>query len=242
MKTGRRWTWVVLWSKAAEALSTRLAKDVTFARDVLWSKVAEALSTRLAKDVTFARLAIIALAAVGVWQVASGTYIHAKAWLAQGLIASAWARTLEGERDVKPWPWADTWPIARLKVIDMNVDLYVLADASGRSLAFGPGYMSGTAAIGTGNTVIAGHRDTHFAFLRDLQQGDQLTIQTADGRKWHFELNETHIIDSRRERLQFDEGSATITLLTCYPFDAIVPGGPLRYAAVARIKSRAESS
>lgn len=183
------------------------------------------------------RLAIVALAAIGVWQIGSGAYIHAKAWLAQQLIASAWTRTLEGERHVKPWPWADTWPIARLKVIDRDVDLYVLADASGRSLAFGPGYLNSTAAIGTGNTVIAGHRDTHFAFLRDLQPGDKFTIQTADGGEWRLQLNETHIIDSRHDRLQFADAAATVTLLTCYPFDAIAPGGPLRYVAVAEIES-----
>lgn len=182
------------------------------------------------------RMAIAAVAAIGVWQIASGTYIHAKAWLAQQLIASAWTRTLAGEREVKPWPWADTWPIARLQVIDKGIDLYVLADASGRSLAFGPGYVNGTAAIGKGNTVLAGHRDTHFAFLKDLQQGDPLSIQTTDGRQWQFQLNETHVIDSRHERLQFDENvDATITLLTCYPFDAITPGGPLRYVAVAGV-------
>ncbi|GFE91727.1 class GN sortase [Steroidobacter agaridevorans] len=182
-------------------------------------------------------IAIVAVAALGLWQVASGAYIHAKAWLAQELIASAWTRTLEGEREVKPWPWADTWPIARLQMIDKDVDLYVLADASGRSLAFGPGYVNGTAAIGDGNTVLAGHRDTHFAFLRDLQPGDEFAIQTADGRERRFQLNETHVIDSRHQRLQFDENvDATITLLTCYPFDAITPGGPLRYVAVAGIK------
>ncbi|GFE84952.1 hypothetical protein GCM10011487_69520 [Steroidobacter agaridevorans] len=182
-------------------------------------------------------IAIVAVAALGLWQVASGAYIHAKAWLAQELIASAWTRTLEGEREVKPWPWADTWPIARLQMIDKDVDLYVLADASGRSLAFGPGYVNGTAAIGDGNTVLAGHRDTHFAFLRDLQPGDEFAIQTADGRERLFRLNETHVIDSRHQRLQFDENvDATITLLTCYPFDAITPGGPLRYVAVAGIK------
>lgn len=182
------------------------------------------------------RLAIVALAAIGVWQIASGAYIHAKAWLAQQLIASAWTRTLEGRREVKPWPWADTWPIARLRAADANVDLYVLADASGRSLAFGPGYVNGTAAIGEGNTVIAGHRDTHFAFLRTLQPGARLTIQTVDGRKRQLRIDETHVIDSRSERLQFVDTSATVTLLTCYPFDAIAPGGPLRYVAVAGIE------
>ena len=184
----------------------------------------------------WSRLAIIALAGVGVWQVGSGAYIHAKAWLAQRLIASAWTRTLEGERKVKPWPWADTWPIARLRVIGTDVDLYVLADASGRSLAFGPGHLSGTAALGEGNTVIAGHRDTHFAFLRDLRPGDELTIQDADGKDRHFQVDETHVFDSRSESLQFGGTAATVTLLTCYPFGAIAPGGPLRYAAVAGVK------
>lgn len=179
------------------------------------------------------RLAIVALAAIGVWQVASGAYIHGKAWLAQQLIASAWTRTLAGEREVKPWPWADTWPVARLQVTGTVIDLYVLADASGRSLAFGPGYVSSSAAIGAGNTVIAGHRDTHFAFLRDLHAGDDLEIQTVDGRAWRFQVEETHVFDSRRERLAFGDGAATVTLLTCYPFDAIAPGGPLRYVAVA---------
>lgn len=72
--------------------------------------------------------------------------------------------------------------------------------------------------------------------FRDLQPGDELAIQTADGREWHFRLDETHVIDSRHDSLQFAENiGATLTLLTCYPFDAIVPGGPLRFVAVARL-------
>src|SRR5205823_4776424 len=37
-----------------------------------------------------------------------GIWIYAKAQLAQFLLERAWARTLHGERDVKPWNWADT--------------------------------------------------------------------------------------------------------------------------------------
>lgn len=183
------------------------------------------------------RIAIVALALAGFWQIGSGAYIHLKAWLAQQLIASAWTRTLAGEREVKPWPWTDTWPIARLRVIEKDVDLYVLADASGRSLAFGPGHLSGTAPIGAGHTVIAGHRDTHFAFVRELDVGDELTLETTDGREWRFVLDETHVFDSRAERLRLDDSQPSLTLLTCYPFDAISPGGPLRYAALAGIRS-----
>lgn len=179
------------------------------------------------------------LGLIGLWQVGAGLYIHAKAWLAQELIAAAWSRTLDGGTRVRPWPWADTWPVARLRIPARDVDLYVLADASGRSLAFGPGHVAGTAAPGAaGNSMIAGHRDTHLRFLRDLPYGALLRLQTQDGRMHEYRLAETHIIDTRSERLALDTADTTLTLLTCYPFDALVPGGPLRYAAVARPASQ----
>lgn len=179
-----------------------------------------------------------ALGAVGLWQCGSGLYIHAKAWLAQQLIASAWASTIAGAREVRPWPWADTWPIARLRIPTLDVDLYVLADASGRSLAFGPGRWNGSAEPGAaGNTIIAAHRDTHFRFLERAARGHEVLLQTPDGREHRYRLVETWIIDSRRDRLNIEADRPTLTLLTCYPFDALVPGGPLRYAAIAERES-----
>lgn len=180
------------------------------------------------------RIGIVALAALGLWQLGAGAYIHAKAWLAQQLIASAWARTLAGEANVRPWPWADTRPVARLQVPEASVDLYVLADASGRSLAFGPGHVSGTAPLGSsGHSMLAAHRDTHFRFLRSLPVGARLWLETADGRRRPWRLVETHVFDVRHQRLMVPDDMPTLTLLTCYPFDALAPGGPLRYAAIA---------
>ena len=79
-----------------------------------------------------------ALFGVGLWQAASGLYIHAKAILAQHLLDHAWQRARDGVAHAKPWPWADTWPVARLTARGLDSWVYVLADASGRSLAFGP--------------------------------------------------------------------------------------------------------
>jgi sortase A len=178
---------------------------------------------------------VMTLAAIGVWQLGAGLYIHAKAWFAQQLIASAWASTLAGEREVRPWPWADTWPIARLRVPDAEVDLYVLADASGRSLAFGPGYWNGSATPGAvGNTIIAAHRDTHFRFLQHATQGQQIFLQTMDGREHRYHLTEKRVLDSQRDRILIEADQPMLTLLTCYPFDAVLPGGPLRYVAIAQ--------
>jgi sortase A len=181
------------------------------------------------------RIAVVmTLATIGLWQLGAGLYIHAKAWLAQQLIESAWTNTLAGEREARPWPWADTWPIARLRIPEADVDLYVLADASGRSLAFGPGYWNGSAAPGSnGNTIIAAHRDTHFSFLQHATRGQEILLQTMDGREHRYRLIETRVLDSRFERIAIEAERPTLTLLTCYPFDAVLPGGPLRYVAIA---------
>jgi sortase A len=189
------------------------------------------------------RQAVVAILAIaGVWQLGAGIYIHAKAWLAQQLIASAWSRELQGEHEVRPWPWADTWPIARLRVRDAGVDLYVLADASGRSLAFGPGWLIGSAPLGgAGNAIIAAHRDTHFRFLRDTKPGTQMVLQTLDGREIDYQLVESHVIDVRTDQFAIGDYSA-LTLMTCYPFDALAPGGPLRYLAIAVPTAQIRSS
>src|SRR5262249_24551965 len=80
-------------------------------------------------------LALLLLAA-SLWQLGGGLYIRAKAVLAQILVRDAWGRTLAGERQARPWPWADTWPVARLAVPEQRVDLFVLAGANGRTIAF----------------------------------------------------------------------------------------------------------
>lgn len=178
-------------------------------------------------------IAAILLVAACAW--GNAATITAKAWLAKGLISTAWQSTLvKGQLGHKPWPWADTWPIAVLRHPFSPDHLYVLEGSFGSSLAFGPGHVIATAMPGEDNaSVIAGHRDTHFAFLQQLQPGNRLELQDAHG-QWHdYAVTTTHIVDSRTGEWRLPEGSAELHLITCYPFDAVVPGGPLRYIVVA---------
>jgi sortase A len=178
---------------------------------------------------------VACLLCLGFWQLGQGAYIPAKAWLAQELMQRAWQRaSLEDSRQA-PWPWADTWPVARLKANAGDVDLIVLAGGSGRTLAFGPGHLSASALPGeTGNSVIAGHRDTHFSFLRDIEMGDTLVIERFSGRKHLYKVVGIDVVDSRRGSLLLDTDVAILTLVTCYPFDAEEAGGPMRYVVTAR--------
>jgi len=177
---------------------------------------------------------IILLATAGIASFGHGVYIYAKAQLAQVLLHRAWDRQRDTGAAVKPWPWADTHPIARLIVPTRDADILVLAGASGRTLAFGPGHLDGSAPPGDpGNAVITAHRDTHFRFLKDIAPGEALLVERSDGGTRHFRVRVSYVADYRELRLPRDTAVPTLTLVTCYPFDAINPGGPLRYVVVA---------
>lgn len=185
------------------------------------------------KTMAMAVLAVV-LSVIGVWQTGHGVWIYAKAELAQVLLLRAWASTLAGHHNVKPWPWADTWPVARLAAPSQSINLIVLAGASGRTLAFGPGYLESSALPATvGTTILTGHRDTHFKFLRQLHRGDVIALQAPTGAWTYFTVRERQILDARTALIPTDRDGTLLVLVTCYPFDAIAPGGPLRYVVTA---------
>jgi sortase A len=172
---------------------------------------------------------------LGLHQLAGAALIKAKAWLAPVLIETAWEQTLvRGGEPVKPWSWADTWPVARLRAPAQDVQLLVLAGDSGNALAFGPGHAAASAELGTaGLAVIGGHRDTHFAFLRDLPVGALLQLQLPDGRWRYYEVESSRIVDASRELLPIGLDEEVLLLVTCYPFVALQANGPLRYVVRA---------
>lgn len=182
------------------------------------------------------RWLVACLLCLGFWQFGHGAYIPAKAWMAQELMQRAWLRGAEGAERPVPWPWADTWPVARLSAKSGAIELIVLAGGSGRTLAFGPGHLSASALPGEqGNTVIAGHRDTHFSFLRDVEIGESLVVETVAGIKHLYKVVGIDVVDSRRGSLLLDTDEPFLSLVTCYPFEALDPGGPMRYVVTAKM-------
>lgn len=179
-------------------------------------------------------MAVVVILVTGaLWNWAQAGYIHLKARVAGHLLERAWAKTLRGEQDVRPWPWADTRPVARLRVPGHRFDHTVLDGADGGTLAFAPGRMKpGVETEGRGTQVIAGHRDTHFRFLENLGEDDKLEIQDAAGAWRTYRVDRMEVADSRSTALRLDDADRLV-LVTCYPFDAILPGGPLRYVVSA---------
>jgi sortase A len=163
-----------------------------------------------------------------------GLWIPAKAVAAQILLDRAWERTRAGEGNARPWPWADHRPVARLRVPRLEVSAIVLEGATGGSLAFGPGHLAGSARPGApGNAVVAGHRDTHFAFLRELRTGDVLLVEPPSGPVRRYEVTAAVVVDERDTSPLAPSDEPVLTLITCFPFDATVPGGSERYVVRA---------
>ena len=173
---------------------------------------------------------------LGSWLIGQGLWIHVKATAAPGLLQHAWTQTLKTQQPNKPCPWADTWPVSRLLVPRLDINQIILADASGQSLAFGPGLVgNGIFPDGESQSLILnGHRDTHFSFLRDVWHGDTITVQTIQGTWFTYVVEDIAVVDSRTDRLISHQEEASLLLITCYPFVALLPGGPLRYIVTAR--------
>ncbi|MEE8339982.1 MAG: class GN sortase [Xanthomonadales bacterium] len=156
-------------------------------------------------------------------------WIPAKAELAQWLIERSWQQAQDGNENAQPWPWADTRAVAVLSVPGLGIRQIILEGNSGRNLAFGPVMLAGEVGH---DLVISGHRDTHFRFLQDLETGERLIVQTKNSTQ-HYQVVAVEIIDSRTSELVIEPGTSRISLVTCYPFDAPLAGGPLRYVVTA---------
>lgn len=176
------------------------------------------------------RVLIVTLLTVASWQLGSAGWIHAKAGLGQWLLERAWSRTLQSETPVDPWPGAVSHPVARLRMPRLSIDHLVLEGLETPVMAWGPGMTVGAG----GHRVVAAHRDTHFSFLRHVEPGDLFEVTDAKGRRRWWQVETMRIVDSRRTGIDLDWPRTAMTLVTCYPFDAPVAGGPSRL--IVRLK------
>ena len=169
---------------------------------------------------------------------ARAVYLRAKAELAGVLIHHAWDKTVEQGRPHPPWPWADTYPVARLRIPRIGYDEIVLEGATPRTLAFGPARLFSGAGLGEpGNLELAGHRTSWFRPLEALDIGDKIEVQWFDTRR-HELLERTYTIDDIRivtpEEVTWLSPTSddALTLITCYPFGHS-PRSPQRFVVLA---------
>jgi len=113
----------------------------------------------------------------------------------------------------------------------------VLSGDTGNVLAFGPGYNVETNYPGhNGTTLISGHRDTHFSFLQEISIGDEFKLDSIlDNNDYIYEVSNIKIIDSDQQDISTSNNQSELKLVTCYPFNALIAGGSLRYVVTAAL-------
>ena len=190
-------------------------------------------SSRRPSRTSVAAAVLIALA--GLWLIGDATYIRAKAAVAQILLERAFAAEIASGRVVKPWSWADTWPVARIEVPRLGARAVVLAGGSGQALAFGPGHVERTPQAGdSGTAVYAAHRDTHFAFLGDIVIGDDILVRRRDASAIRFRVTGFEVVRWDASGIDPAAPGRHLALATCWPLNSVVPG-PLRYVVHAEV-------
>jgi sortase A len=165
-----------------------------------------------------------------------GLWIKAKAVLAQVLLERAFADTVASGQPVKPWRWADTWPVARVEVPRLGTNAIVLHGGSGQAMAFGPGHLADTPEPGEAGTVVfAAHRDTHFAFLGGVKIGDAIKVTRSDGLTFTYRVTGTEVVRFDQSGIDARAPGYHLALATCWPLDGRLRG-PLRFVVHADLE------
>jgi len=125
--------------------------------------------------------------------------------------------------------------IARLSIPRLDAVLYVVEGDDNRDLKRGPGHLIGSAMPGQdGNCVIAGHRDTHFRVLKNIQKGDEILL-TRNGETWRYRVDELSIIAPDNLSPLQPSHAPVLNLITCYPFNYL-GSAPKRFIVHAQLE------
>lgn len=125
--------------------------------------------------------------------------------------------------------------IARLSCPRLHKELFVLVDRK-ENLSRGPVWLPVTSPPGqSGNAVMAGHRDTHFRFLKDVKVGDVFEVESGTA-KSSYAVTALQIVSIKDRRLLAPQERGMLTLVTCYPF-YYIGKAPKRYIVQAELVS-----
>ncbi len=133
---------------------------------------------------------------------------------------------------VRPSERPPTAALGELSIPRLNFSAVVFEGSDDRTLRFGLGHLEQTALPGdAGNVAIAGHRDSFFRSLHDLQEGDDIWVDTVDQRV-HYRVAWLRVVDPREVSVLDPTSEPALTLVTCFPFQ-FIGAAPYRFVVRA---------
>lgn len=178
-----------------------------------------------------ARRASWLLLAVGILPLAYAAYVVIDARIYEAHVLKRLAQD-RSVRVVVPEP-VEGAGIAQMRIGRLGLSAVVVQGDSEAILRRAVGHLARTALPGhEGNVVLAGHRDTLFRPLKDILEGDRITLQTPE-REFEYVVESTSIVKPTDVEVIEPSGGHTLTLITCFPFYYVGPA-PNRFIVVAR--------
>ena len=108
--------------------------------------------------------------------------------------------------------------IGRMEVPRLSLSVIVVEGTGKSTLRRAVGHIVGTGLPGQpGNVGLAGHRDTFFRPLRNIQHGDIITLTTLRG-EYRYRVVSTKVVSPESVGVLKPDGNQILTLVTCYPF------------------------
>jgi sortase A len=109
----------------------------------------------------------------------------------------------------------------------------VAEGVSERTLRRAVGHVPGSPLPGQGgNVVLAGHRDTFFRSLEHIRVDDAIYLESSAGTELYV-VDWIRVVAPTDIEVLKNTGSATLTLVTCYPF-RFIGSAPERFVVRAR--------
>ena len=124
-------------------------------------------------------------------------------------------------------------PLSRIAIPRLGVSVVVSEGIKPHTLARAAGHIPGTAFPDEiGNVGIAGHRDTFFRKLGEIQADDVITLTTPEG-SYEYAVEWSSVVTPSDVEVLEPSDTPLLTLVTCYPFTYVGPA-PSRFIVRAR--------
>ncbi len=131
--------------------------------------------------------------------------------------------------------------LGRLEIPRLNISAVIVEGSDDESLKLGPGHVPGTALPGEqGNVAIAGHRNTHFLPLKEVQSGDKISVTSPRG-NMEYAVQYVEIVSADDVDAINPTDDSELTLITCYPF-FYVGSAPERFIVHAKSTASAQEA
>jgi len=130
-------------------------------------------------------------------------------------------------------------PLGILKIEKLSLEYPIFNGTTDLILNRGLGRIIGTSRMNqAGNLGIAGHRDSFFRSLKDIEVGDSMELKTLSSNN-RYKVTSITITTPDDVSVLAPTDESTITLVTCYPF-YFVGHAPKRYIVKATIAGKAK--